>query len=88
MGKGNAMNKPDWIRRAPPAALAGIENRARILSLVVGPGTGAICSYCNKVIDAKAVQYNVEAYVTTLVRTLHFHRHCHHLWESTQSGDA
>ncbi len=83
------MNEQHWIKRASAATLATLnasENRTRVLALSVRAGSGAPCSYCHKSIDATAVEYEVQAYVHTKVRTLHFHRICHHLWESIQSG--
>ncbi len=82
------MNEHHWMKRASAATLATLnasENRTRVLALAVRAGSGAPCSYCHKSIDATAVEYEVQAYVHTKVRTLHFHRICHHLWESIRS---
>jgi hypothetical protein len=54
----------------------------------VYPGTGGLCAYCHKRIDAGAVEYEVEAYVAAGLRTLHFHRICLHLWEELLSQGA
>jgi hypothetical protein len=71
-----------WIARAAPEALAGVGNRATVIGLSVGDGSGAECDYCHKTIGAGAVEFKVEAIFHAELRTLHFHRICHHMWES------
>jgi hypothetical protein len=76
------MNENHRSTRAAPVKPAGLENRAKMIALVVTRGTGAICSYCHRRIDETAIEYEVEASVLTTIRKMHFHRLCHHLWES------
>jgi hypothetical protein len=76
------MNSDHWMMRAAPEALVGIGNRASVVELKVVPGSGAECDYCRRSIEISATEYRVDAIVYTEPRTLHFHRLCHHLWES------
>jgi hypothetical protein len=75
------MNTLDQTSKGVPARTIPIENRSRLVGLTVSSGTGGECAYCHKEIHADAVQYTVEVYVATALRTLHFHRICLHLWE-------
>ena len=75
------MTNISWIKRAHAAAAAP-ENRTRILAVAREHGTGNECAYCHKPIQPSAVEHRIEAIVLGAVRTLHFHRVCHHLWES------
>jgi hypothetical protein len=79
------MNTSNWMMRSPAWQAARVENRARILSLTVSDGSGNECAYCRKPIGAGAVEHQVETLVITGVRTLCFHRICHHLWEDHTS---
>ena len=72
----------NWLARATPH-LEQTADGARIITLNVGKGTGAECAYCHKTIDPTQLDYTVEAFVLAGLRTLHFHRACHHLWENT-----
>jgi hypothetical protein len=76
------MQGDHWIRRAAPEALAGVGNRASVVGITVCAGNGAACDYCHKEIAAGAVEFRVEAIFHAELRTLHFHRICHHMWES------
>lgn len=76
------MGNVSWISRSPHGPGAFFENRMRILAVTTGDGTGNDCAYCHKRIDPMSVEHRVEAIVVGKVRTLHFHRICHHLWES------
>jgi len=76
---------PNWIARALSLAAAPIENRARVVRMSIGPGTGGSCAYCHKRIEPESVDYAVDAYVATRLRSLHFHRICLHLWEAMLS---
>ena len=78
------MSSTQWISTAEATAAtpAFMNNRMRILSLRVCAGSGNDCAYCHKVIDHGAVEHEVEAFVPAGLRTLSFHRLCHHLWES------
>jgi hypothetical protein len=72
------MSTSRWVE----SARAGdIDNRSRILALTVRSGTGIECAYCHKPIGSEAVEHQVEAFVLSRLRVLHFHRICHHLWE-------
>jgi hypothetical protein len=61
---------------------AHVESRAQIVAITVGAGSGGECAYCHKPILREDVEYAVEAIVLGGPRTLHFHRLCHHIWES------
>jgi len=71
-----------WIRRVPDGSAVFLENRTRTLTVTEGHGTGHDCAYCHRTIEPAAVERCVQASVLGGVRTLHFHRVCHHLWES------
>jgi hypothetical protein len=68
-----------------PSTPAPIENRAGVVRVSVGSGTGGECAYCHKRIDPQTVEYEVDAYIPAGLRTLHFHRVCLHLWEELPS---
>lgn len=70
-----------WVASARGAA-AALGNRTTILAVTQGHGSGGECAYCHKPIEPSAVEHRIEALVSGAVRTLHFHRVCHHLWES------
>lgn len=76
------MDNRSWIEKSQDGRAALLENRARILTVTAAPGTGNDCAYCHKTIAPVSVEHRVEATVLGKVRTLHFHRVCHHLWES------
>lgn len=79
------MNTANWIARALPSAPAPVENRAAVVRVSAGYGTGRQCAYCHKRIDRETVEYAVDAYIAAGLRTLHFHRVCLHLWEELPS---
>ena len=74
------MNPMNWMPQSMDARTANFENRARIVRLTIDRGHGAECAYCHKRIGAEEPDYEVEAFVLAGLRTLHFHRACHHLW--------
>jgi hypothetical protein len=76
------MDSRNWIARAAAHSGGVVNNRARIMALNVGKGTGAECAYCHKPITCEQIEYQVEAFVLSGLRTLRLHRLCHHLWES------
>jgi hypothetical protein len=73
------MSTTRWIESA---RAVDFDNRARILALTVRAGTGAECAFCHKPIGTEAVEHEVEAFVLSRRRVLHFHRICQHLWET------
>ena len=76
------MNNVNWITRSQHGSSALLENRARILAVSAQPGTGSDCAYCHKTIAPTSIEHRVQAIVLGSIRTLNFHRVCHHLWES------
>ena len=79
--KGSLMNPNHWMTGAGPAALAGVGSRATVVEVSVHPGSGAECDYCRRPLNAEAIEYEVKVLRFAALRTLHFHRHCHRLWE-------
>jgi len=80
------LNTTNWFSKAALHSIPPTENRARVVRVATGPGTGESCAYCYKQIDGQAVQYAVDAYIAAgVLRTLHFHRVCLHLWEALLS---
>ena len=76
------MDNLNWLAKSQHGRATALENRTRILAVSTQPGTGAECAYCSKTITATSVEHWVQAIVRGGVRTLRFHRGCHHLWES------
>ncbi len=74
-----------WIAKSQEGRAGSFENRMRVITVTERRGTGNECVYCHKAIDALAVEHCVEAAGPGGVRTLHFHRVCHHLWESQET---
>lgn len=73
------MRSPNWLARTQAAY---VDSRTQIVAIRVGKGSGEECAYCHKPITPDSVEYAVEAIVLGGPRTLHFHRLCHHIWES------
>jgi len=65
---------------APPAR---IDSHARIVAVTTSVGSGMECAYCHEPIATDTVDYEVEALVRGRLRTLHFHRLCHYLWDAS-----
>jgi hypothetical protein len=76
------MERRNWIARASADLTGFADNRARIVALHIGKGTGVACDYCHKPISGAQIEYQVEAFVLAGLKALRFHRVCHHLWES------
>ena len=76
------MSTQNWIDH-PAAQPARFEGRARIVAVTTSIGTGMECAYCHKPIANDTVDYEVEALVLGRLRTLHFHRLCHYLWDAS-----
>jgi hypothetical protein len=82
------MDNVSWIAKLQDAGAGFFENRTRILAVTTERGTGQNCAYCYKAIDPMSVEHRIEAIVRGGVRTLHFHRVCHHLWESHEQDES
>jgi hypothetical protein len=82
------MSDLSWIARSQDGRAAFFENRTRILAVTTERGTGRNCAYCDKKIEPMSVEHRIEAIVRGGVRTLHFHRVCHHLWESHEQDQS
>jgi hypothetical protein len=78
------MSTQNWIDR-PAGRAARIESRPRIVAVTPSIGSGTECDYCHELISKDTVDYEVEALVLGQLRTLHFHRLCHYLWEASAS---
>ena len=76
------MERRNWIAVAAAGITGVADNRSRIVALKSGKGSGAPCVYCHKPISADQIEHEVEALVLAGLKTLRFHRVCHHLWES------
>jgi hypothetical protein len=76
------MNSSHWMMRAGPEALAGVGNRAAVIETNALSGSGAECDYCHRPIDPQAIEHQVTVRRFTELRTLRFHRLCHHMWET------
>jgi hypothetical protein len=76
------MDNLNWMAKLHDGRAVSFENRTRILAVTTARGTGGNCAYCGKRIDPLSVEHRIQAIVRGGVRTLHFHRVCHHLWES------
>jgi hypothetical protein len=46
-----------------------------------GPGTGVQCALCAEPIPPSEMEYEADAAVGSIVRTLHFHFVCHAAWQ-------
>ena len=78
------MNADSWIMHALPRASTGGNEERGLVRLQVGLGSGAECDYCHGAIGPNEVEFEVETFVLCGLRTLHFHRACHHQWEARQ----
>ena len=47
-----------------------------------GHGTGALCNFCGRAINAQDIEYEVELLANGSARNLHFHFNCYRVWES------
>lgn len=76
------MSTQNWIdsSAAPPPR---IDHHPRIVAVTTSIGSGTECTYCHEPIAADTVDYEVEALVRGRLRTLHFHRLCHYLWDAS-----
>ena len=47
-----------------------------------GHGSGALCNFCGRAINAQDIEYEVELLANGSARNLHFHFNCYRVWES------
>lgn len=81
------MSDSSWITKSAAGQEAYLDNRMRIITVSEQDGAGRECAYCGKLIYHGTVARRVKAILPAGIRTLRFHRVCHHLWE-TGTGTA
>jgi len=82
------MESLSWMAKLQQGRAGSFENRTRVLAVTTERGTGRNCAYCDKRIDPLSIEHRIQAIVRGAVRTLHFHRVCHHLWESHEQDQS